>query len=44
MTPHIASWSDAYVERRWEAIARNLERYLAGTDLENVVRPTAAPR
>jgi phosphoglycerate dehydrogenase-like enzyme len=44
MTPHIASWSDAYVERRWEAIARNLERYLAGADLENVVRPTAAPR
>jgi phosphoglycerate dehydrogenase-like enzyme len=37
MTPHCSSSSDATAERRWSAVAGNLDRFARGEALENVV-------
>lgn len=40
MTPHVASWTDGTLQRRWDGIARNLRKLVRGEPLENVVFPT----
>jgi hypothetical protein len=37
MTPHNSSSSEATAERRWSAVAANLDRFVRGERLENVV-------
>lgn len=37
MTPHISGWTEGTVARRTEAIAENIRRAVAGTNLVNVV-------
>ena len=37
MTPHNSSSSEATAERRWSAVAANLDRFVRGEPLENVV-------
>jgi phosphoglycerate dehydrogenase-like enzyme len=37
MTPHCSGWTDAMLERRWSAVAANLDRFARGESLENVV-------
>lgn len=44
MTPHASAWTEALVERRCRAIARNLDHLFRGEPLVNVVRgPTETP-
>lgn len=43
MTPHAASWTTAVVERRWRAVAANLDRLVRGEPLANVVQGPPAP-
>jgi phosphoglycerate dehydrogenase-like enzyme len=40
MTPHNSSSSDATAERRWSVVAANLDRFVRGEPLENVVLQT----
>jgi len=37
MTPHSSAWTVGMIERRWGAIAANLDRFARGEPLENVV-------
>jgi phosphoglycerate dehydrogenase-like enzyme len=40
ITPHSSSTTDATAERRWSAVAANLDRFVRGEPLENVVLRT----
>jgi len=40
MTPHSSSSSDATADRRWSAVAANLDRFARGGPLENIVLQT----
>jgi phosphoglycerate dehydrogenase-like enzyme len=40
MTPHCSGFTDGTAERRWSAVAANLDRFASGERLENVVRQT----
>jgi phosphoglycerate dehydrogenase-like enzyme len=40
ITPHSSSTTDATAERRWSAVAANLDRFVRGESLENVVLQT----
>ena len=37
MTPHCSGWTDGMVKRRWAEVAGNLNRFVRGEPLENVV-------
>lgn len=37
MTPHVSAWTMAMLERRWDFVAANLDRFALGEPLENVV-------
>jgi len=36
-TPHNSGWTDGMVERRWDEIADNINRFVRGEPLENIV-------
>jgi phosphoglycerate dehydrogenase-like enzyme len=40
MTPHSSSATDGTAERRWRAVAGNLDRFARGEPLANVVAAT----
>jgi phosphoglycerate dehydrogenase-like enzyme len=40
MTPHCSGWTDGMVARRWAEVADNLNRFLRGEPLDNVVTTT----
>ena len=40
MTPHCSGFTDGTAERRWSAVAGNLDRFASGEPLENVVLQT----
>lgn len=40
MTPHCSSTTEATAERRWSTVAANLDRFVRGQPLENVVLQT----
>jgi phosphoglycerate dehydrogenase-like enzyme len=40
MTPHCSGFTDGAVERRWCSVAANLDRFVRGEVLENVVDHT----
>ena len=40
ITPHCSSTTEATAERRWSAVAANLDRFARGEPLENVVLHT----
>jgi phosphoglycerate dehydrogenase-like enzyme len=40
MTPHCSGFTEGTAERRWSAVAGNLDRFAAGEPLENVVLQT----
>jgi phosphoglycerate dehydrogenase-like enzyme len=40
VTPHNSGWTDGMVERRWSEIANNINRFVRGEPLENVVIKT----
>jgi len=40
MTPHCSGWTDGMVRRRWDEIADNLRRFVAGEPLINLVTNT----
>ena len=37
MTPHCSGWTEGMVARRWAEVAGNINRYVRGEPLENVV-------
>lgn len=37
MTPHFSGWTEPMIERRWRAIAANLDAFAEGQPLQNVV-------
>ncbi len=37
MTPHVSAWTMAMLERRWDFVAANLDRFARGEPLENLV-------
>jgi phosphoglycerate dehydrogenase-like enzyme len=41
MTPHTSAWTTGMVDRRWDEIADNLDRFARGQPLRNLVRPAA---
>jgi phosphoglycerate dehydrogenase-like enzyme len=40
MTPHCSGWTEGMVRRRWDEIAENIRRFVAGETLINVVAMT----
>jgi phosphoglycerate dehydrogenase-like enzyme len=40
MTPHCSGWTDGMVARRWAEVADNIDRFLRGAPLANVVTMT----
>ena len=36
-TPHNSGWTDGMIERRWDEIADNINRFVRGEPLENIV-------
>lgn len=40
MTPHCSGWTDGMVKRRWAEVAGNLNRFVHGEPLQNVVLRT----
>jgi phosphoglycerate dehydrogenase-like enzyme len=40
MTPHCSAFTEGTVDRRWSAVAGNLDRFASGEPLENVVLQT----
>jgi phosphoglycerate dehydrogenase-like enzyme len=40
ITPHCSSSTDATADRRWSAVAANLDRFARGEKLENIVLQT----
>ena len=40
VTPHNSGWTQGMVRRRWDEIAENLHRFVAGQPLINVVTTT----
>jgi phosphoglycerate dehydrogenase-like enzyme len=40
MTPHCSGFTDGTAERRWGDLAGNLDRFVRGDDLNNVVMRT----
>ena len=43
MTPHVSAWTEGMLDRRWRAIADNIERYIRGEALRHLVaRPDPA--
>ncbi|HKS89933.1 MAG TPA: 2-hydroxyacid dehydrogenase [Stellaceae bacterium] len=40
MTPHCSGWTDGMVRRRWDEVAENLRRFVAGENLINLVTTT----
>lgn len=39
MTPHSSIWTRGMIERRWTAIAANIDALTSGAELKNIVRP-----
>jgi len=37
MTPHVSTWTEAHLARRWDGVAANLDRLSRGEALQNVV-------
>jgi phosphoglycerate dehydrogenase-like enzyme len=40
MTPHCSGWTEGMVARRWAEVAGNINRFVRGEPLENVVLTT----
>ena len=40
MTPHCSGWTEGMVARRWAEVAGNINRFVRGEPLENVVFTT----
>ena len=40
MTPHCSGWTEGMVARRWGEVAGNINRFVRGEPLENVVVTT----
>ncbi len=38
MTPHSSIWTRGMIERRWTAIAKNIDALASGAELQNIVR------
>ena len=43
-TPHSSSSTEATADRRWSAVAANLDRFARGEKLENIVLQTCRER
>jgi phosphoglycerate dehydrogenase-like enzyme len=41
MTPHMSGWTSGTVRRRQQTMADNIQRWLDGQPLNNVLWPTA---
>jgi phosphoglycerate dehydrogenase-like enzyme len=44
MTPHCSGFTEGTADRRWGDLAANLDRYIRGDDLQNIVLRTWATR
>jgi phosphoglycerate dehydrogenase-like enzyme len=40
MTPHCSGWTEGMVARRWAEVAGNINRFVRGEPLQNVVVTT----
>jgi phosphoglycerate dehydrogenase-like enzyme len=40
MTPHCSGWTEGMVARRWAEVAGNINRFVRGEPLHNVVVTT----
>jgi phosphoglycerate dehydrogenase-like enzyme len=40
MTPHCSGWTAGMVRRRWTEVAGNINRFVRGEPLDNVVLTT----
>lgn len=41
VSPHCSGWSEQHLDRRWRAIAAQLDRFARGEPVEHVIRPGA---
>jgi len=39
VTPHCSGWTEQHLDRRWRAIAAQLDRFARGEPVEHVIRP-----